>query len=477
MPPYFAEAYSIGATWRSARKTAVPAHRDTVPKLRDRVFGRSPFLQPNATNPPRLWRTVSITQIWTAFLATLTTFALGLLWVFSHDLGDERLSMEGEALRAVANASLAALESEIDHSQVVQSQEFARSPRLVDIARKASRSETRGRLSGKFRDLAYQGPIATHPELNLALVDAWGDIVAEAGLASDAVHQVAKLTRRTDQRKELRQSTPVLTLLAGHPFVFSIQSIKHSQLRLISLAPLYSRGDGPLRRSLGSQYPAALINDTKLVLELSGSGEVGHRLKDLPTSFRLPAAGIGEYFMVGNGVDRRIGVAGHLAEKYRFGASKLAILVLSSTNCGYQGDSFWARYQTAQGRLSHPGRAIFLLVALWMASVGLSVILPRIEWVLPIRRLIVALENPQGSDAASRLAQGRWSATFEPLVIAIGRRILRTTTHRGWKVSTGGPALGAGDPQTQDQDTVTVARDASPTAAAAEPAVPHRKSA
>lgn len=424
---------------------------------------------------------MSITQIWAAFLATLATVAFGLFWVFSQGQDGLLLASEGEALRAVANASLAALEAEIDRSQVTISEGFARNPRLIDIARKASKSDQKGRFSGKFRDLAYQGPIAAHHELNLALVDAWGDILAEAGVASEALHQIAKRTHRSDNRRERRQPTPALTLVNGRTFVVSIQDIEKSNLRLISLAPLFAQGDGPVRRTLGSQYPAALVHHTSVALELSGSGELGHRLKDLPASLRLPRAGVGEYFVLGKGVDRRLGVAGHLGEQYYFGDTKLVLLVLSASNGGYQGEGFWDRFEKAKGRLGQPGSLVALLLALWLASVGISVVLPRIEWVLPIQRLIVALEDVHTAQSAQRLAQGRWSPVFEPLVIAIGRRILRSTTHRGWKVSSNGSIerSRSGLPNETEPVTepLTKPRDAAPTTPVEEPAGELRKSA
>lgn len=452
----------------------VPLSRSAVPKECTPLISRSSFPQPSLGNPPRLLLTVSITQIWTAFLATLTTLAFGLLWVFAQDQGDQHLASEGEALRAVANASLAALETEIDRSQVIVARSFARDPRLVEVARKASKSDQKGRFGNRFRDLAYQGPIAAHPELNLALVDPWGDILAEAGVATDALHRVAKQTRRSEDNKERIVPTPVLTMLAGHPFVFSIRAIKQSNLRLISLAPLFARGEGPVRRTLGSQFPAALIQDAQVALELSGSGEIRHRLPQLPLSLDLPHAGIGEYFVVGKGVDRRLGVTGRLADKYYAGGSNLALLVLSSTNGGYQGEGFWDRFGIAKARLGAPGSAIALLFALWLASVGISIILPRMEWILPIQRLIVALEDAQSPGSTQGLANGRWSPVFEPLVIAIGRRILRTTTHRGWKISTRGAVVQAME---ADTDAVTVTRDAAPTSPVDEPVPQLRKSA
>lgn len=420
---------------------------------------------------------VSITQIWTAFLATLTSTAFGLLWVFSQSQGEAVLASEGEALRAVANASLAALESEIDRSQVRASQRFSQDPRLVEIARKSSKSDQRGRFSGRFRDLAYQGPIASNPELNLALVDAWGDISAEAGVANEALHHIAKATRRSEGHQELHHPEPALTLIAGRPFVFSIQALPESKLRLISLAPLFAQGEGPIRRTLGSGYPAALIHKEQVALELSGSGEVGHRLKELPGSLDLPHAGIGEYFVLGQGVDRRLGVAGRLPNKYLFGKSELALLVLSSSNGGYQGEGFWARFQNAKGRVHHPTSAMALLLALWLASVGISVVLPRIEWVLPIQRLIGALEDAHCADSTQRLAQGRWSPVLEPLVIAIGRRILRTNTHRGWNVSTSAATVRAAQSSNDNQPPLTATRDEAPTSPAPEAVVEYRKSA
>lgn len=439
--------------------------------------GVPPFCQPRAALPPKLLGLVSLTQIWTGFLATLTTLAFGLLWVFAQGQDDQLLTSEGEALRAVANATLAALESEIEASQVVSSKRFVRHPKLVEIARKASKSDQKGRFSGPFRDLAYQGPIASNPELNLALVDAWGDILAEAGVTSDALHHIAKLTRRSEGRHESFQPTPALTLIAGQPFVLTIHGIKQSNLRLISLAPLSARGEGPVRRTLGSGYPAALVHDSKIMLELSGSGEMGHRLRDLPASLHLPRSGIGEYFLLGQGVDRRLGVGGNLDEKFHFGDPKLVLLVLSANNAGYQGDGFWDRFENARGRLGQPGSAVALLLALWLASVGISVVLPRMEWVLPIQRLIVALEEVHTAESTNRLAQGRWSPVFEPLVIAIGRRILRTTTHRGWKISGTGAVLRAGQAPSEEPDPITVTRDAAPTSPIEEPLPELRKSA
>lgn len=399
-----------------------------------------------------------MTQIWTAFLATLATLAIGILWVFSQGNGDAVLQSEGNALRAVANASLAALESEIDRSDVVVAQDFVRTPKLNAIARRATRSASPGRFARAFRDLAYQGPLQRYPELNLALVDPWGDLLAEAGLASDELRTIAKQTRRSEGTKELRQPDPVLTIITGRPFVLSIHTIDASELRLISLAPLKVNAEGPIRRSLGSSYAGALLRGPEIALEFSGSGTVQNLLNELPARMKTPSSGISDYFVAGQGADRRLAVSGRLAAKYRFGAKELSLLVISPNNAGYQLEGTWSRLSGAWTELGQRGRGMLALAMFWIASVGISIILPRIEWVLPVQRLTGALSEPLVQN--DRLVQGPWNRHFEALVAAIGQRTLRSSTHRTWRVSSKAASLVAanGSPA-----ALECTRDATPT--------------
>lgn len=410
---------------------------------------------------------MSITQLWTAFLATLATVAIGIIWVFSQGNGEAVLQSEGNALRAVANASLAALESEIDRSNVVVAQDFVRTRELENIARRATQSSSPGRFARSFRDLAYQGPLNRYPDLNFALVDPWGDLFAEAGLANDEMRTIAKMTRRSEETQERTQRSPVLTMISNRPFVLSIYPIKQSDLRLISLAPLHATGEGPIRRSLGSSYPGALMWGQEIALELSGSGTIASLSKDLPAQTNLAATGISDYFLIGQGVDRRVAVSGRLAEKYRFGKNELSLLVLSPNNAGYQKGGLWNRLSSAWSQLTTRSRGMIFLCALWMASVGISLVLPRVEWILPIQRLIAALQTqPSPASSSDQLSQGPWNHHFEGLVAAIAQRTRRAATHRGWQISTRGGAISSG---TSQQNLLLASRDAAPTTPTNEP--------
>lgn len=386
---------------------------------------------------PKPWlnsiATVSITQIWTAFLATLATLAMGVLWVFSHGQGDAMVKSEGDALRAVANASLAALETEINQSPAITAASFARHRPLETIARKASNSRAPGGFANHFRDLAYQGPVGQYPELSMALVDPWGDLLAEAGLANGELKVLGKRSAQQEPGSEATHGQASLTILDGKPFVFSIQSINGSDLRLLSVVPLKAQGDGPIRRTLGTAYPAALVHGSQVVLEFSGSGSVSTLLSTLPQQPTLSSAGISKYEMIGHGADRRLAVWGSLRSNSP--QSQVALLVLSAGNAGYSGEGLWARFTGAWSQVPHSTRGVFFLVALWIAALGISIILPRIEWIHPIARLTAALDEPDLRAGNERLAQGPWTGHFEPLLAALGRRVLRNSTQRGWQIS------------------------------------------
>lgn len=403
---------------------------------------------------------MSFTQIWTAFLATVATLAIGVLWVFSHGQGDALVKSEGDALRAVANASLAALESEISHSAAVAGAPFSRHPTLEAIARRASQSRSPGRFAKSFRDLAYQGPLGQHPELSMALVDPWGDLLAEAGLANDELKTLGKRTGRQDGLAEKTQPKPALAIIQGKPFVFSIQTIQGSKLRLLSLIPLQARGDGPIRRTLGTAYPAALIHGSQVALEFSGSGSIATLLPKLPAERSASHAGISDYQMVGQGADRRLAVWGSLASPATVAKAQVALLVLSADNAGFSGDGFWVRLESAWAQAPHATRGVLFLIALWVTALGISVILPRVEWLHPIARLTAALNEPDLRASNERLTQGSWSSHFEPLITALGRRVLRNT-QRSWQISgVNSSARSSARVAALPQDAVTVTQGA-----------------
>lgn len=371
----------------------------------------------------------------------MATLAMAAVLVLSQARRDSIAQSDGPALRAVANAALAALQAEILRSEAQHGRALAKSSKLRKIVGAHARSPVRAALPRRFRDLAYQGPLAEHQELSVALVDPWGEVIAEAGLASQALKRLAKNTRRQEKSKALLQPTPVLTMLDGRPLVFSIHPIEGSDLRLLGVAKLHAHGDGLVRRVLGSSYPAAIFSPEHLVLELAEATTLNALSREITTSGAHSTRGMSEATFVGKGVDRRLAVSGLIDSNYLFGKDPLSLVVLSPTNAGYQRHGILEQLSIAWGHFDQGRRGFLLLFALWLTSVGISVVLPRMEWSLPLSRLGAALEELQQRGSSEILQQSEWNRHFEALVTTLSRGPHGSATNRSWKLSTSRRAL------------------------------------
>lgn len=367
--------------------------------------------------------------------------AMAAVLVLSQARRDSIAQSDGPALRAVANAALAALQAEIHRSEAQQGRSFAKSPKLRQIVGAHARSPVRAALPRRFRDLAYQGILAEYQALSVSLVDPWGEVIAEAGLASQALKRLAKSTRRQEDKPALLQARPVLTMLDGHPLVFSIHPIEGSELRLLSVATLHAHGDGLVRRVLGSSYPAAIFSPDRLVLELAEATTLNALAREITDSGAHTTRGMSEATFVGKGVDRRLAVSGQIESDYLFGNETLSLVVLSPTNAGYQRHGIFEQLSVAWGHFDKGRRGFLLLIALWLTSISISVMLPRMEWSLPLSRLRAALEELQQRGSSEILQQSDWNRHFAALATSLSRGAHGNATNRSWKLSTSRRAL------------------------------------
>ena len=333
-----------------------------------------------------------LTRIWAVILALLATACLAGMFLLSLGSSDDFSESDREAIRAVTEAGVAALEAEIRASPVGQATGVLADSRLREAMARTPEEEKdlppeEIPLAQILTEVAEELRVRTQSDMTLAIIDKNGAIEVANGIAEPGLGDLTA----SDAFAEAPADQDVLfsTTIGGEIHVAKVSQPDAQGRRLVAVEALELGGGSLLRRVLGSRTPAGLVRKGKLLGGIIGDQPVTEQLQTLAATHQAdtPEDGASKVFTVGDGLNARIGALGRVPGPAGRGTGGALLVVLSGkTAAAGQRDLAealgQAREKGLQKKLNWP-----LLIGLLIVSAGLAIYLPMLEALNPLRRL------------------------------------------------------------------------------------------
>lgn len=332
-----------------------------------------------------------LTRAWAIILAFLATACLAGMFLLSADTSGGFTDADRAAVRAVTEAGVAALESQIQASPVQQAGSVMQDSRLQEAlsaepdpddpdARDADVYNTLGEVAEETRN-------RTGSNMTVALVDKTGAVVAASGAAEKEVPELVASEAFQDAPAE--EDTIFSLALSDQLHVAKVLKPDAEGRRLIAVERLETGAGSLLRRVLGSNNPAAVVRKDEMLGDIIGNQPVSESLLALAKDHKgdAPGEGASKVFEVGDGMNARLGSLGRIPGPAGQGDNGAMLVVLSSrTAAAGQQDLAQALAQAREkgltSELNWP-----LLGGLLLVTVGLAFYLPGLEGLTPMQRL------------------------------------------------------------------------------------------
>ena len=329
-----------------------------------------------------------LTKIWAAILACLATIFFAGMFLLSFGTPTGFSEADRTAIQATTKAGIAALAAEIQASPV------SRAPTIladVDLKRALDPEPIDPKdppppLDQSFSDVANALLLADYPQMTVGMLDGAGAVLTGTGIATEILPEIGKLEAVTDLKAD--EETQFSATLAGTVQVVKVTRADDKSRRLVAVRPLDLGAGSFVRRVLGTDNPTGIVREGKILSEI-GDQPVSKEILAITSEHRkeVPANGISEVFLVGEGLSARIGAIGRIPGPAGRGERGTMIVVLSAnTAAAGQRDlkSAIAEARAAgnTSRLNWP-----LIIGFLLVSVSLAIYLPTLEGTGPLKRL------------------------------------------------------------------------------------------
>lgn len=332
-----------------------------------------------------------LTKIWAAILACLATIFFAGMFLLSFGTATGFSDADRVAIQATTKAGIAALAAEIQASPV------ARAPGILGDAdlkraldpgvRDPKDKNPPPPLDQAFSDVANALLLADFPQMTVGMVDSGGGVLVGTGVSTELIPEVTKLNAYTElQASEENQFSAAL---GGNVQVVKVTRADAQGRRLVAFQPLDLGAGSFVRRVLGTDSPAGIIRDGKILGSVIGDQPVGEEIKAIVGDHvkDIPRAGVSEVYLVGDGLNARIGAIGRIPGPAGLGERGTMLVVLSAnTAAAGQRDLKSAiadaRAAGNMGRLNWP-----LIIGFFLVSISLAIYLPTLEGTGPLKRL------------------------------------------------------------------------------------------
>jgi hypothetical protein len=330
-------------------------------------------------------------------LAFLATFCLAGMFLLSLGSSGEFGEADKEAVRAVTEAGVAALEADIQAAPVQRAPMLAFDPRLADaMARDPDDEDDLAPdelpLAQALTEVSEQLRVRTDSNMTVAVVEPSGAIAAASGVAESHLHEL--VSSSAYQSVGTDEATSFTVLLNGEVHVAKVSEVLDHGRRLVAVEALDTGVASLLRRVLGTSTPAGLVRKGELLGGVLGNQSVAAELIQLAEEHHadVPNQGASRTFMVGSGLDARIGALGRVPGPAGQGKSGAMIVVLSRSTAAARQRDLAQALRSAQDRGSLGDVSWLWLAGVLVVSAGLAIYLPRIEALGPLRRLTRELD-------------------------------------------------------------------------------------
>jgi len=332
---------------------------------------------------------VLLTKIWAAILACLATIFFAGMFLLSFGTATGFSDADRTAIQATTKAGIAALAAEIQASPVSRAPTILTDPdlrRALDPGPLELKNPPPP-LDQSFSDVANALLLADFPQMTVGMIDKGGAVVVGTGVSTEILPEIGKLEAVTDL--QAGEETLFSAALGGNVQVVKVTRADTKSRRLVAFQPLDLGAGSFVRRVLGTDSPAGIIRDGKILGSVIGDQPVGEEIKLITGEHNkeVPASGVSEVFIVGEGLGARIGAIGRIPGPAGRGDHGTMLVVLSAnTSAAGQRDlkSAIAEARAAgnTSRLNWP-----LIIGFLLVSVSLAIYLPTLEGTGPLGRL------------------------------------------------------------------------------------------
>ncbi|MBX7083537.1 MAG: hypothetical protein K1X88_30290, partial [Nannocystaceae bacterium] len=333
-----------------------------------------------------------LTRIWGVILAALATLCLGGMFLLSKGQGGDFSESDRTALHAVAEAGISALEAQIESAPVGQVGTILLDPAVREaLARTAEQeaklSADKYPLSQVFTEASESLRVRNKSDMTVAVVDAAGATVAKSGVGEALIAELIA----TPPYQELTADDDGLfsVVIGGQIHVAKVLRADANGRRLLAFEPLHLGAGSLLRRVLGTENPAGIVRNGKLLGDIIGDQPVSGELEKLAGAHQddAPDQGASKVFPVGEGLDARIGAVGRVPGPAGKGKSGALLAVMSRRTAAAGHRDLTDALADARDRgLVSPANWVLLAVLLLICA-ALAIYLPQMEALGPMRRL------------------------------------------------------------------------------------------
>jgi len=333
---------------------------------------------------------VPLTRAWAIILAFLATACLAGMFLLSSNLGGGFSDADRAAVRAITEAGVAALESQLQGSPVQQTAGLAGDARIKEALAAERDPDDPDALEVRIYDavseVAEEVRVRTGSNMTIALVDGNGAIVAASGAVEKDLPQLVASAVFQDAPAD--EDSLFSITLGDQIHVAKLLRPDAKGRRLVAVEPLEIGADSLLRRVLGSTHPAGLVRKGELLGDIMGNQPVTEELIQLAKEHinDTPNEGASKVFTVGDGMDARLGSLGRIPGPAGQGDNG-AMLVVLSTSTAAAGHKDMAQALSEARESEDTELPLPLLGGLLIVTVGLAFYLPGLEGLTPMRRL------------------------------------------------------------------------------------------
>ncbi len=329
-----------------------------------------------------------LTRIWAVLLAVLATGCLAGMFLLSAGQSGDFTDADRDAVRAVTEAGVAALTAEISASKVQQVSALVVNDKLrAALGREGEPAEddTETPLPQLLAEATEELRLRTSSNLTVAVIDSTGKLLASNGISEAEMPEVIM----ADAFKRIPPTEDGLfSITLGEDIhVAKVTRAVVGGKRLVAVDKLNLGAGSLLRRVLGSDTPAGIVRNGKLVGEIIGDQPIGDEIEALAEANGgdVPDEGASSVFNNGSGLDKRIGAIGRVPGPAGKGQGGAMLVVMSRETAAASQQDIAAAIGEARRkgvRVNWP-----ILVGLLLVSAALAVYLPYLEAIGPMNRL------------------------------------------------------------------------------------------
>jgi hypothetical protein len=350
--------------------------------------------RPGPTLPPA----VVLTRLWAVILAVLAVGCLAGMFLLSAGRSTDFSEADHTALRAVTAAGVAALEAEVASAPVRFASDVVADPELAKALAREDDAVPEGErtLAEILSVLAERVRLDHDSNMTVAVIDEKGQVKAVNGVAEPLVTELigTQALQEVSAAESRVFSVTLETQVPGAEnssgmYVAFVSKAGPGGHRILAVEALRAGPESMLRRVLGTDHPGALVRRGKLLGDVIGDSTVSAEMETLAEKHRteVPDVGASKVFVIGEGMNARIGALGRVPGPAGRGDNGVMLAVLSGHTAAAGRQDLAEALARARDEGGLSAANWVLLVFLLGISAALAVYLPWIEGLGPMQRL------------------------------------------------------------------------------------------